>query len=176
LLKRKGFLWMRRIALAAFFTVAAFIGVALAVLIVLAWVAYTRIGHKVSKYDNVGFWGTEKIAAMTVHGPPPDNVEIILENGTAIRLKEITRESMLLAFSSPPEIIESRSGHFEMFSSGRCAISLKDGKFESLDVSDGVTIRNIASDQKLTLPSTEKRMKEVFGKPTAIKYVNSRQP
>lgn len=139
---------------------------------------YMRSGLKATSYGNVHFLGSGSCDTVTISADlNPTNVELLLPDGRQVYTTAISKDSVVMAFGPPKKTIEyPGKGTYEDFAISKCKISFLNGKFSTLEAREGVKVVNLSNKKSLTLPASESEIREVFGEPTEVEYLQSQQP
>lgn len=136
-------------------------------------------GQKEISFGSVHF--VHSGATITIDPcPPPDDIDFLLPDGRNIHLASINKKQAIALFGDKPLLegkVDRGATTYEEFGVEHvCIFVFKNGSLARIYASGGVKVINTSTQKSLTLPAKESEMREVFGRPTAVRYPKGQQP
>lgn len=117
------------------------------------------------QYDGFKLYGVKEAGVIEfTPNALPNNIDLILDDGTTIRADAISEDSLKVMFGEPAVSAHST----DYFQKGRLHVETDNGTIVEISFY-GPTIVNRANGKSLKVESTWSEIRKVFGRPKAIK-------
>lgn len=135
-------------------------------------------GVKILNYGNMKFYVSTECRSVSIHSVPwPQDVAVILSDGIRIDGELITSQELDKLLGPPVEDFhDERIGRFVKYQKAEARVAFKKDAFFSFDADSGASVMNLKNEKSVTLPTTEAKIREVFGEPTAISNLTRPSP